>query len=155
MAGRCCVPIHDQAGALIAYAGRLIEPDPEGPKWLLPKGFEKARVLFNAHRVAGASTVVLVEGFFDAIRLHGLGIPALALMGTAISEAQIALLREMGVRRAVLVMDGDEEGQAVVPDMVAALTPALFVHAVTLPEDADPASIPEADLQQALAGLGW
>lgn len=155
MAGRCCVPIHNTDGQLIAYAGRYLGEEPKQPKWLLPKGFEKARVLFNAHRVAGASTVAVVEGFFDAIRLHGLGIPAVALMGTALSEAQIAALREMGVCHAVLMMDGDAEGQAVVPNLVAALAPALFVREVTLPEDADPASVPEADLRAALRDLGF
>ena len=153
MAGRCCVPIHNADGDLIAYAGRYLGTDPGQPKWLMPKGFEKAQVLFNAHRVAGAGSVVLVEGFFDAIRLHGLGIPAVALMGTAISAAQVALLREIGVRRAVVLMDSDAEGRAVVADLVAALAEAVFVRAVTLPEGTDPASVEEHVLLDMLAHL--
>ncbi|MEP3847708.1 MAG: hypothetical protein ABJM43_20370 [Paracoccaceae bacterium] len=56
------------------YAGRYLGYDPAEPKWKsLPK-FQRARVLFNAHRVWGSLHVVLVEGFFDAMHLHSLGI---------------------------------------------------------------------------------
>lgn len=141
MAGRCCVPVHDHSGQLIAYAGRYLGDDPKEPKWLLPKGFEKRLVLFNAHRVAGAGTVVLVEGFFDAIRLHGLGIPAVAVMGTAVSDEQVALLRTLGVSRATVLFDGDAEGQAAVADAVLAVAGAMFVRSARLPGDDDPASV--------------
>ena len=150
MAGRACVPIHDLSGQLIAYAGRYLGDDPKEPKWLLPKGFDKRFVLFNAHRVAGASTVVLVEGFFDAIRLHGLGIPALAVMGTAVSAEQVALLRDLQVRQVVVLFDGDDEGQAAVPGVVQALAAEVFVRAVSIPPGDDPASLEEPALLRRL-----
>jgi DNA primase len=37
--------------------------------------------------------LVVVEGFFGAIRLYGERVPAVALMGGSVSEEQIALLR--------------------------------------------------------------
>jgi len=53
MQRRICFPIHNEDGALIAYAGRWAEDDvPEGkPRYMLPNGFEKSKVLFNLNRV--------------------------------------------------------------------------------------------------------
>lgn len=47
--GRIVIPIHDEHGALIAYAGRAI--DGHEPKYRFPTGFRKSLVLFNLHRV--------------------------------------------------------------------------------------------------------
>lgn len=150
MAGRCCVPLHDLSGQLIAYAGRYLGDEPKEPKWLLPKGFDKRLVLFNAHRIDGASTVVLVEGFFDAIRLHGLGVPAVAAMGTAVTSEQVGLLRDLRVRQVIVLFDGDEEGQAAVPDVMLALAQEFFVRAVTIPPGDDPASLEQPALLKRL-----
>ncbi|WP_338548958.1 toprim domain-containing protein [Roseovarius phycicola] len=138
MAGRCCVPIHNLAGELIGYAGRYLGDDPNQPKWLMPPGFEKRRVLFNAHRVWGSLHVVLVEGFFDAIHLHTLGIPAVACIGTAVSEEQVSLLGELGVRRVTVLFDEDDEGQAAAERVVPALARAVFVRLGSLPVGCDP-----------------
>ena len=150
MAGRLCVPIHDASGALIAYAGRYLGGDPKEPKWLFPKGFAKQLCLYNAHRVAGARRVVLVEGFFDAIRLHGLGYPALALMGTDLADTQIAQLRELGARKVSLLFDGDEPGEAAAQDVVLQLCDHCFVRHLQLPDGEDPASAPEPLLKNLL-----
>ena len=93
MLGRICVPIHNATGELVAYAGRWPGDPPEGTeRWLLPPGFHKALELWNLHRVKHCKHLVVVEGFFDAIRLHSLRVPAVALMGSSISEEQVALL---------------------------------------------------------------
>ena len=46
--GRVVIPIHDERGHLLAYAGRSINGT--GPKYKLPTGFAKSRFLFNLHR---------------------------------------------------------------------------------------------------------
>ncbi len=151
MAGRCCVPIHNTNGELVAYAGRYLGDDPKAEKWLLPPGFKKMQELFNLHRVAGAERVVLVEGFFDVVRLAELGIPAVACMGTAISEAQIELLIGVGVRRVVIAFDGDDEGQAAVPAATSLLTRSLFVRHGVLPVGEDPGSADETAVRHLIA----
>ena len=151
MAGRCCVPIHDEDGQLIAYAGRYLGDDPDEPKWLLPPKFEKSCVLFNAHRVGGSLHVVLVEGFFDAIHLSSLGIPAVACMGTAVSEEQVSQLRTLGARRVTVLFDGDDAGQAAALAAVPVLASEVFVRLGSLPVGCDP---DEAD-QETLVELGW
>jgi DNA primase len=54
-----------------------------------PAGFRKSLLLFNLHRVlaTGVSTVVVVEGFFDALAVHQAGYPAVVgLMGSSLSR---------------------------------------------------------------------
>ena len=154
MAGRCCVPLHDAAGALIGYAGRYLGDDPDEPKWKLPPKFNKMLALYNAHRVQGAEHVVLVEGCFDAIRLHSLAIPSVACIGTAVSEEQIALLRELGARRITVLFDGDDEGQAAADRAVPLLARAFFVRVGSLPDGVDPAEAEQSVLVEQARG-GW
>jgi DNA primase len=46
--GRVVIPIHNERGQLLAYAGRSING--AGPKYKLPANFAKSHVLFNLHR---------------------------------------------------------------------------------------------------------
>ena len=77
MKERICFPIHNAKGKLIAYSGRWASDElPEDvPRYLLPKGFEKSKVLYNLHRVLeqGSDTVIIVEGFWSVLRLHSEG----------------------------------------------------------------------------------
>ncbi len=113
MAGYVCIPIHNERGELVAYAGRWPgEAVPDGQeRYKLPAKFKKSRVLFNLHRVSDAENVVVVEGYWSAIRLHALGVPVAALMGWSASADQIALLRYRGVRSITLLLDGDDAGR--------------------------------------------
>src|SRR6202022_645921 len=60
--GRVVIPIYNERGELVAYAGRAIDKTP--PKYRLPAGFHKSRVLFNLHRAvrSGDRTLIVVEG---------------------------------------------------------------------------------------------
>jgi len=53
MHGRLVIPIHNEGGELLAYAGRAI--DGSEPKYKFPSGFRKSLVLFNLHRVSSGS----------------------------------------------------------------------------------------------------
>ena len=88
--------------------------------------------------------MVLVEGFFDALHLQSLGIPAVACIGSAVSEEQVALLGELGVKRVTVLFDGDDEGQAAAVSAVPVLARALFVRLGSLPDGCDPDEAPEA-----------
>jgi DNA primase len=76
---RIVIPIHNEAGDLVAYAGRAI--DAREPKYRFPAGFRKSLVLFNLHRVIArkASTVIVVESFFDTIAVHQAGYPVVGI----------------------------------------------------------------------------
>ena len=154
MKDRWCIPYHNAGGELIGYIGRAIDEN-DDPKYKLPKGFNKNAELFNLHRVAGHSKhVTLVEGVFDAIKLHGLSMPAVALIGTSISEQQIELLVHSGFRSVTVIFDNDapdlktkrlvDKAEA---DIVLQLSRQLLVRSVELPEGTDPATAPEEFLR--------
>jgi DNA primase len=82
MRGRLVIPIHNADGELIAYCGRSV--DQTQPRYRVPPGFAKSEVLFNMHRAAATEEtfVVIVEGFFDCMKVHQAGIRSVvALMG--------------------------------------------------------------------------
>ena len=97
------------------------------------KGFHKQLELFNWHRVLEqfggyGETVVLVEGFWSVLRLQAMTIPSVALMGLSISDAQIRLLLEGGIRSVIVMLDGDDEGQAAMETMVPRLASHFFTR---------------------------
>ena len=52
MKGRVVIPLHDEAGQLIGYAGRWPgEPPKEVERYILPGGFFKSAVVYNLNRV--------------------------------------------------------------------------------------------------------
>jgi DNA primase len=149
MAGRICIPIHDERGNLVAYAGRW--PSEEIPedeeRYKLPAKFQKSRVLFNLNRLVPEIThIVLVEGYWSTIRLHSLGVPAAALMGTSISPEQIALLRARGTRCVALLMDGDEAGARARERVLSPLAEEFLVRSPVLPSGQKPDTLPEPEL---------
>src|SRR3954471_17778858 len=156
MAGRLCVPIHDAGGNLVAYAGRWIgEPEtlPEGEeKWKLPAGFRKNLELFNLHRVRRCRQLCVVEGFFDAIRLHGLRLGAVALMGTSLSDEQVALLREhcTALRCVTVLLDGDEAGRHAAEPIAGKLAQHWWVKIASLPDGEEPDTVDEPTLVELL-----
>jgi DNA primase len=153
MAGRIAIPIHDEAGELVAYAGRWPGDElPEGiERYLLPKKFEKSRVLFNLHRLGDAEHVVLVEGYWSVFRLHALGVPVAGLMGSSVSEEQVELLRGRSTRYVSLLLDGDEAGRRARERVLPALASAFFVRAPLLPEEEKPDTLGEAQLLDLVA----
>ena len=149
MAGRICIPIHNEQGELVAYAGRWMADEgfPEDEdRYKLPAKFQKARVLYNLHRVPETEHLVLVEGYWSAIRLHALGVPVVSLMGWSVSDEQVALLLARGIKRVTLLLDGDEVGRNGREKVLPALSSAFFVHSPLLPEGEKPDTLPEADL---------
>lgn len=152
MAGRIAIPIHNEHGELVAYAGRWPGEPPEGEdRYKLPAKFQKSRVLFNLHRVAVGEHIVLVEGYWSSIRLHALGAPVVGLMGSSASVEQLALLRERGIRRVTALWDGDDAGNKARERALPALANAFFVHAPLLPEGEKPDTLGEAALLELLS----
>jgi DNA primase len=151
MAGRICIPIHNEHGELVAYAGRWPgdEGFPEGEdRYKLPAKFQKSRVLFNLHRVAAGAHIVLVEGYWSTIRLHALHVPVAGLMGWSVSLEQIALLLARGITRVTLLLDGDETGRLGRERVLPVLCSSFFVRAPLLPAGEKPDTLPEQQLRE-------
>ncbi len=139
--GRVCIPIHSPDGAqILAYCGRWANDEvPEGiPRYLMPLGFRKSALLFNYHRVVGAQHLVIVEGYWSVFRLHALNVPAVALMGTSLSDPQMDLLRQSEARRFTLLLDADRAGRKATADLLPRLSSLFFVRTPTLPVNESP-----------------
>jgi hypothetical protein len=156
MAGWLCIPIHNAGGELVAYAGRWVGSEADLPageeKYKLPQGFHKSLELFNLHRVKGCRHVGVVEGFFGALRLHSLRKPAVALMGSSMSDAQVALLREHcpELRHVTVMLDGDEAGRTAAEDVAVKLARHWWTRIVSLPDGAQPDTVELDTLDQLL-----
>ena len=138
MKGRWCIPIHDLRGDLVAYAGRWAGPDqalPEGRGAVqaaaaVPK--DPRAVQRPSGRPALGWPRDRGRGLLGALRLHTLGVPAVALMGSSISAEQLALLRAWPV--VTLLMDGDEPGREAAAQLLPVLAERHHVHLAVLPD---------------------
>lgn len=156
MAGRIAIPIHDEKGTLVVYAGRSIktENSPERPKYKFPKGFKKQLVLYNLHRAKEAITerhgLVLVEGFFDVFRLHQTGHEnVVALMGSSMSVEQEALIRGLGVK-VTLLFDGDDAGRNCAEESLWRLVGDRHVRLIDLADGEEPDNLTTERIHQLL-----
>ncbi len=135
--GYIAIPIHNIDGELVAYAGRWPGTPPDGKgKYKLPEGFKKSLEIFNLNRAMLSdqeAPLVIVEGFFDAIKLHQAGYErVVALMGSSLSDAQeAAILENVDADEGVIVFfDNDEAGHKGQADAVCRLAKRTFVKAV-------------------------
>ena len=149
MSGRCVIPIHNERGELLAYAGRSI--DGAEPKYKLPAGFHKSAVLFNLHRATatGCKSVVVVEGFFDCMKVWQAGFPCVAVMGCRLSKEQQVLLAG-NFTAALLLFDGDAAGIAGAYAGINDLGGNMWVKAVWLQMDKQPDQMGTEELQALL-----
>lgn len=152
MKDRIAIPIHNERGELVAYAGRWHEEEvPEGvERYRLPKHFYKTLVLYNLHRAQtlGKRHLVLVEGFWSVIRLHEAGIAVASTLGHDCSERQAELIREAGFKFVTLLYDGDTAGRAGMATSLPILAKQVYVRTIELPEGMKPDSMPEAYLER-------
>jgi DNA primase len=147
MHDRVVIPIHNSVGNLVAYAGRSI--DGSEPRYKFPVGFHKSLELFNLHRVKGELSVVLVEGFFDCMKVTQAGFPCVALMGASMSMEQEKLLGDFG--HVVVMLDGDEAGRDAAIGIVDRLQRVVYqVQLVDLPLGVQPDNIADDELHRML-----
>lgn len=112
---RLMFPIVDTHERVIAFGGRVL--DNSKPKYInSPEDivYSKGRHLFafNIARKYDPKTIIMVEGYMDAVSLHQRGIHnAVASLGTALTEAQGRLLRR-SCEKVIIGYDADGAGQA-------------------------------------------
>ncbi|HTG63026.1 MAG TPA: CHC2 zinc finger domain-containing protein [Terriglobia bacterium] len=153
MSGCIVIPIYNPHGQLVAYAGRAL--DGQSPKYKVPAGFRKTPELFNLQRAVatGSKTVIVVEGYFDCMRVHQAGFPwVVALMGSSLSVQQAALLGHFpGV---VLMLDGDMAGRTASQAIAARLSGWRSLQVVRVPDDSQPDQLSSSAIRRLLAAVG-
>jgi DNA primase len=144
--GRLTFPIHDVSGRVAGFGGRLLGPGE--PKYLNTAEsptYSKGRLLYHLHQarnaIRKADRVIVVEGYFDAIRLAAAGIESVvAPLGTALTTEQAQLLVRYS-RNVYLLYDSDQAGlKATFRSGDELLTEGATVRVVTLPDGEDPDS---------------
>ncbi|MDA9440886.1 DNA primase [Bradyrhizobium sp. CCBAU 51745] len=145
---RVMFPITDLRGRVIAFGGRALEKDVPAKYLNSPETplFHKGDNLYN-HQTARKAThdgspLIVVEGYVDVIAMVTAGFTgAVAPLGTALTESQLALLWKMA-DEPILCFDGDRAGQKAAyraADLALPfLAPGKSLRFALLPEGQDP-----------------
>lgn len=152
--GRIVIPIHNEHAELVAYVGRAI--DQQQPKYRLPAGFRKSNALYNLHRAVRTDerSVIVVEGFFDAFKVHQAGYPSVvALMGSSLSDRQAYLLTEH-FDHAVLMLDGDAAGRNGADAIVEKLEDKLPLTVLRLADGQQPDQLASGEISSIIGSHG-
>jgi DNA primase len=143
---RITFPIANEAGKVIAFTARALDPDDKNAKYLnSPETvlYTKGNVLFNLDKAKSemrkSDFAVLVEGQMDCISVYMAGIRnVLAISGTAFTETQVRLLGRF-TKRVIVNFDPDTAGATAAEKSIALLTEEDFdVKLVTLEGGFDP-----------------
>ena len=142
---RLMIPILNNSGKVIAFGGRLIgEGNPKylnSPETYL---FQKGKQLFGvseAKKFINNKRLIVCEGYMDVISLNSFGYPAVASLGTTLTENQIENIFNIS-DEAFLVFDGDTAGKNATIKLFEKYFPKLKLNKklkfVFLPNDLDP-----------------
>jgi DNA primase len=149
--GRVMFPIFDSQARAVGTGGRVLPQlaqadaakyvnSPETPL------FSKSKLLYGLNHARDAirktGTALVTEGYTDCIVAHQFGFEnSVAVLGTALGEAHIQLLRRFADRiRVILVLDGDDAGRKRAKEVLELFVSAnVDLRVLTLPDDADPA----------------
>lgn len=145
---RVMFPITDLRGRVVAFGGRALEKDVPAKYLNSPETslFHKGSLLYNGFSARAAAhngaPVIAVEGYVDVIALVEAGFAgAVAPLGTALTEEQLALLWKMAAEP-VLLFDGDKAGRRAayraIDLALPHLKPGVSLSFGTLPDGQDP-----------------
>ena len=142
---RIIFPLDDRNGRTVGFSGRIYT-DSKLSKYLNTKEtpiFRKGTCLYhyNASKefVRIEKYVIVMEGFMDVIRASTIGVKnTVALMGTALTEDQISLLKKLSLN-VYLCLDGDKPGlDAALHNGELLEKAGLNVKVIALTNDDDP-----------------
>ncbi len=149
---RITFPIRDARGRAVGFGARAMRDD-QKPKYLNSAEnelFHKGDILYGIDIarpvMAKAGYALVVEGYTDVLALHQAGLAeAVGVMGTAITEPQLALLSAT-VDTVVLALDADAAGRkAMLRAQEVAAGRKLTIRVVAMPAGEDPAEIATAE----------
>ncbi len=157
--GRLLFPIHDLRARVVGFGGRILG---EGePKYLNSPDtpiFHKGKLLYNLHvakhAMRKAERAILVEGYFDVLRLSLAGLEeVVAPLGTGLTPDQAQLVKRHAPQ-VILLYDSDDAGlRATFRAGDELLREALRVSVATLPAGEDPDTLVQRQGANALEAL--
>ena len=146
--GRVMFPIHSLTGRVIGFGGRILVNDKKSPKYQnSPESeiYDKKQTLYGIYyaknAIAKNDECILVEGYFDVLRMHQIGIEnVVASSGTSLTMEQIRLVKRY-TKNITMLYDGDAAGiHAALRGTDMILSEGMNVRVVVLPPEHDPDS---------------
>lgn len=146
---RMMIPIINNLGEVVAFGGRLINPESHIPVKYRNSSetpiFEKSKTLYAINLLKKKKQrepikyVIVCEGYMDVLALHKAGFDtAVASMGTALTFQQAKAIRNYSTN-VYICYDGDGAGQkATLRGLDVLRSAGLNVKVVSLPDDLDP-----------------
>ena len=169
MKGRVVIPLHDAAGRLVGYAGRVVDDttiSDDNPRYRLPGRreresriieFKKSLLLYNHHRLKQpVNDLIVVEGFTSVWWLTQWGYSSVvALFGSDCSEEQARLIVQATAPdgRVWIFPDTDAAGEKGAIVMLSRISPYRWTRWVQTQQE-QPTDCTPADLEKLLPGLG-
>ena len=144
--GRVMFPIHSLTGRVIGFGGRILTNDKKSPKYQnSPESdiYDKKQTLYGIYfaknAIARNDECILVEGYFDVLRMHQIGIEnVVASSGTSLTMEQIRLVKRY-TKNITMLYDGDAAGiHAALRGTDMILSEGMNVRVVVLPPEHDP-----------------
>jgi DNA primase len=168
--GRLMVPLQDPQGRVIGFTARLLQDDPNAPKYInTPQTllYDKSRHVYGLHlakeSIRKAKYVVVTEGNLDVIMSHQAGVrQVVATAGTALTDQHLkALGRFTGDIR--LSFDADRAGLAATERAIPiASKVGVSLSIITIPSGKDPDELIKQDaavwqriIEQPQYALDW
>jgi DNA primase len=139
-------PIHSLTGKVIGFGGRILVNDKKSPKYQnSPESeiYDKKQTLYGIYFAKSAISkndeCILVEGYFDVLRMHQIGIEnVVASSGTSLTMEQIRLVKRY-TKNITMLYDGDAAGiHAALRGTDMILSEGMNVRVVVLPPEHDP-----------------
>jgi DNA primase len=144
---RIVFPIYNVMGEPVGFGGRAFgAEETDAPKYINSPNtaiYDKSRTIYNLDKaraaVAKAEQVLVVEGYFDVLGVHQVGIEnVIATSGTSFNDTMAKTLVRFA-RDVVMFFDGDTAGQAATARAMShLLEQGARVRVVLLPDDEDP-----------------
>lgn len=155
LAGCVAVRLRDPDAQPLGYAGRRLERQQAITfgKWKMPPRLPKNDILYAWHiaRHRLHLPLAIVECPWGVMRLHQIGLPAVALLGTALSGLQHKLIAT--APRIMILLDGDPAGRRATERIARRLNPGPVVRTVYLRDHCDPDDLSDAQLASIIRPL--
>jgi DNA primase len=144
--GRLMIPIHDDQGRVVAFSGRLLDPEAKAQKYVNSTEtpiFVKSQILFGLNHskrpIIEAESAVVCEGQIDMMRCWQKGVRnVVASQGTAFGERQASILKRLA-KEVIICFDADRAGQDAAQRTIDVLLKEdIQVRIARIPQGEDP-----------------
>ncbi len=112
MRGRAVFPVYDDEYLCVGAVGRKISDTWMTAKWKNSKGFKSSQIFYGQWNYTKTSRAIIVEGQGDILKLRHAGYgDSLGMFKNRLTDDQIQILIELGVKDLLVITDRDKAGE--------------------------------------------